>query len=232
MERPTMDHSEALQSEACEKYLLGELPQAQRDAYEEHYFSCAECAAQLLSAARFLGASRELFAARPAPRVIAALRNPLRNPWFAWFRPVLALPAFALLLLVVGYQNLVTIPQYREASTSRVLAMHSLILANTRGEEGVHFTVSAGEPFGLYVDIPTDAAHSRYLLRLQDPSGNSAVLRSVTSDEARKTQVVVVNPVRRAGKYTLVVSGVADGSAKATSGDELARLEFTVAVTN
>jgi len=224
-----MDHNEALQSEACEKYLLGELPEAQRDAYEEHYFSCAECAAQLRSAVQFLGASRELFAAAPAPRRTAGAK---RNTGWAWFRPVWALPVFALLLLVVGYQNLVTIPQYKQAATSRVLSMHSLILADTRGDEGLHFQVPAGEPFGLYLDIPTDAAHSRYTLRLVDPSGNSSLLRSVTADEAKKTQVVVVNPVKRPGKYTLVVSGGTDSGAKASSTEELARLQFTVELTD
>jgi hypothetical protein len=228
MERPTMDHNEALRSEACEKYLLGQLTLNERDAYEEHYFSCAECAAQLRSAALFLGAARELFAASPAPRTAVAA-EPSRI--FAWLRPAFALPAFALLLLVIGYQNLVTIPQYRQASTARVLSMHSLILADTRGEEGLHFTVASGEPFGLYLDLPADAAHSRYLVRLEDPSGNSSLLRSVSSDEAKKTLVLVVNPVKRAGKYTLVVSGVTEGSAKAST-DELARLQFTVEVTN
>src|SRR5262245_28140180 len=228
MERPTMDHNEALRSEACEKYLLGQLTLNERDAYEEHYFSCAECAAQLRSAALFLGASRELFAASPAPRT-AVPAEPTRR--FAWLRPAFALPAFALLLLVIGYQNLVTIPQYRQASTPRVLSMHSLILADTRGEGGLHFAVASGEPFGLYLDIPADAAHSRYLVRLEDPSGNSSLLRSVSSDEAKKTLALVMNPVKRAGKYTLVVAGVTEGSAKAST-DELARLQFTVEVTN
>ena len=223
-----MDHNEALRSGACEKYLLGELALNEREAYEEHYFSCAECAAQLRSAALFLGASRELVAASPAPRTAAAAE---RTRSFVWFRPAFALPAFALLLLVIGYQNLVTIPQYRQASTPRILTMHSLILADTRGEEGLHFTAAAGEPLGLYLDIPTDATHSHYLVRLEDPSGNSSLLRSVSSDEAKKTVVLVVDPGKRAGKYTVVVSGVADGSAKAST-DELARLQFTVEVIN
>jgi len=224
-----MDHNEALESAACEKYLLGELPEAQRDAYEEHYFSCALCADQLRSAAQFLGASRELFAAFPAARRATETK---RDSRWAWFRPALALPVFALLLLVVGYQNLVTIPRYKQAATSRVLAMHSLILADTRGDEGLHFQVPAGEPFGLYVDIPTDTAHSGYTLRLEDPSGRSSLLRSVTAEEAKKTQVVVVNPVKQAGKYTLVVSSGADGGAQASATQELARLQFTVELTN
>src|SRR5262245_40152537 len=163
MERSTMDHNEALQSQACEKYLLGELSPVQRDAYEDHYFSCPECAAQLRSAAEFLGASREIFAASPIPRSPA--RTNLSGGWFAWFRPAFAIPAFALLLGVIGYQNLVTIPQYKQDTSPRVLTVYSLITANSRGADRPIFKSAPNEPLGLYVDIPVDSAHSRYFLR-------------------------------------------------------------------
>ncbi len=38
-----MNHSEALQLQAAEKYILGELAPELRDEYEEHYFECEEC---------------------------------------------------------------------------------------------------------------------------------------------------------------------------------------------
>src|ERR1700741_2623174 len=110
MEPPTLDHNEALQSQACEKYLLGELSPAERDAFEEHYFSCSACAIQLRSAADFLGASREILAGAPE-RASEATLNPdyVRRPrgWFAWLKPLVAGPAFAALLLVIAYQNFV-----------------------------------------------------------------------------------------------------------------------------
>ncbi len=40
-----MDHNEALQSEACAKYLLGELSSALRDAYGHHVVVAWEAAA-------------------------------------------------------------------------------------------------------------------------------------------------------------------------------------------
>src|SRR5262245_622675 len=149
-----MDHKEALQSEACEKYLLGELPAAERDAFEEHYFSCPECAVQLRCAAQFLGTSREILTARGADSEATAAR---RN-WFAWLRPAYAVPALAALLLLVGYQNLVTIPNYQRAASSQILPMHSLITAGTLGDDSLSFRVPAGKPFGLFVDVPYDGA--------------------------------------------------------------------------
>src|ERR1700720_4998634 len=71
MDRHPMDHDLAVKSQACEKYLLGELSADLREAYEEHYFSCAECATQLRMAAEMVGAGQRIFAQTPAPAVAA-----------------------------------------------------------------------------------------------------------------------------------------------------------------
>ena len=39
-----MDHEVASTTHAVERYLLGEMPSPERDAFEEHYFACTECA--------------------------------------------------------------------------------------------------------------------------------------------------------------------------------------------
>jgi hypothetical protein len=222
-----MDHNLAVESQACEKYLLGELSSELRDAYEEHYFSCSDCATQLRSAADLVGASQQILAQASAA-VATPDRVRLPRGWFPWFRPVLAVPVLAALLLFIGYQDFVTIPNLKQSAAPRVLEMFSLISANTRGDEGLLFTVTPEEPFGLYVDVPTDSAYSSYVLRLEDPSGTSSLLRSLTAEEAQKTQVVTVNPGKRAGKYTIVVSGLANSGASAASGKELAHLQFAV----
>ena len=58
-----MDHSEAVRLQAAVKYVLGELPPAQRDEYEEHCFDCAECALDLKAAAVFVDTTREVMRA-------------------------------------------------------------------------------------------------------------------------------------------------------------------------
>lgn len=228
-----MDHNEALQSNACEKYLLGELAPDLRDAYELHYFSCAECASQLRSAADFLTASRQILAESPVSVPHTKFQHasgewqPRRS--FAWFRPAIAIPVFAVLLLFIGYQNLVLIPSYKQASTPQVLPMYSLISANTLGDEDHHIPAHPGQPFGLYVDAPYDPAYSVYLLTLQSPAGASTHLRSLSAAEAQKTQVITVNPGSQAGQYTLIISGLANPAADPSSAKELARLQFSVA---
>lgn len=226
-----MDHEVAVKSQACEKYLLGELSPELRDAFEEHYFSCVECATQLRMTAELVSASREILATAPIAEPKADYVRVPRG-WFPWLQPIFAIPAFALLLILIGYQNFVTIPRWKQAAAPRVLPMFSLISANTRGEQGLVFSVAPDEPFGVYLDVPTDPAYSIYLLRLEDPSGTSSLLRSLTAQEAQKTQVVTVQPGKRAGKFTIVVSGQTTSDAEASSAKELARLQFIVALKN
>ena len=49
-----MDHYEALQLQAVEKYVLGELPPPLRNDFEEHFFECQECAQNVKAAAEFV----------------------------------------------------------------------------------------------------------------------------------------------------------------------------------
>ena len=222
-----MDHDLAVKSQACEKYLLGELSPNLRDAYEEHYFLCTECATQLRIAADVIGAGQQIFTEAPAP---AASMPTVPEPgiWSRWLRPAFVIPVLAALLLIVGYQNLVMIPRLQESQAPRVLAMFSLIAANTRGETVPEFVAHPDEPIGLYVDVPADRAYSAYDIRLQDPAGNTTPLRSISYAQAQKTQVVIVNPGKMAGQYVLVITGKTNPSSTPT---ELTRMQFNIAFT-
>jgi anti-sigma factor RsiW len=56
-----MDHIEALWLQAAEKYVLGELPNSQREEYEEHYFNCADCAEDIKAAVALVEGFRQVF---------------------------------------------------------------------------------------------------------------------------------------------------------------------------
>ena len=231
-----MNHEFAIKSQACEKYLLGELSSGLRDAYEQHYFSCVECATQLRIAADVMGASQQIFsrlpaslAAATAPASISAAPASQAAPgWFSWLRPAIAIPLFATLLLVLGYQDLVTIPRLKTASAPRVLPMFSLISANTRGESPLVFTAHRNEPIGLYVDIPFDTPYSAYAIRLQDPTGKIIPISWLNYDEAQKTQVVRFTPAK-AGNYSLIILGQAQREPGTGPAIELAKMQFTIA---
>src|ERR1044072_7052993 len=39
-----MKHQTCVESKVAERYLIGELPPAEREAFEQHYFECEDCA--------------------------------------------------------------------------------------------------------------------------------------------------------------------------------------------
>src|SRR5207247_10086588 len=69
---------------------------------------------------------------------------PARGRCLRWFQPVVSVPAFAALLLIIAYQNTVTIPQARNTSSRAVPEVYgqSFLLrpSDTRGgnEKGVN----------------------------------------------------------------------------------------------
>lgn len=225
-----MDHDEALRLQAAVKYVLGELPEVERDSFEEHYFDCGECALDVRAAAAFADNARSVLGheAREAALHAAAPAG----GWLAWIKPIVAVPAFAVLLIALGYQSLVSVPHWKtaamQASAPRVLPMYSLISANTRGPNSPAIRARAGEAFGVYVDVPADASYRAYVLKLEDPAGHSAILRTLTYEEAQKTQVVEVNPGGQSGAYQLVVLGSSSPESDPAKGTVLASVKFNV----
>jgi anti-sigma factor RsiW len=55
-----IDHQDAVKSLMAERYLLGELNAGERDAYEEHLFSCNSCFEQVKAGTEFVGHLRHI----------------------------------------------------------------------------------------------------------------------------------------------------------------------------
>lgn len=98
-----MTHADAVRTLAVERYLLDEMPEIERFAFEDHYFDCVECADDLragstmrkgVKAGLLPEASR---AATISPAIARRRWNPsVVVPW----------AAAATLALAVGYQSL------------------------------------------------------------------------------------------------------------------------------
>lgn len=230
-----MDHNEAIRLQAAEKYVLGELPPAVRDAYEEHYFDCAQCAVDVKAAAAFVDAGRDILRAQrqDAPATGKAAREAKTSGgWFFWLRPAFAVPAFAVLLLIVGYQNLVTIPQAKKdialGGGELVTSSFSLQMANVRGGNEVKVQIHPDEPFALKFDFTPSKTFDNYLCELQDSSGNSLVRQIVPGSSTNKeAQLTIRGGLVKPGKYNLVFTGAPSANGQG-SGEEVLRLSFSV----
>ena len=80
-----INHDDAIKDLMAERYLLGELNTDERDAYEEHLFSCNACFEQVKAGTEFVSHLRHIDTQHPqaplAPgfmsRVMAGIRQPL-----------------------------------------------------------------------------------------------------------------------------------------------------------
>jgi hypothetical protein len=205
-----MDHNEAVRQKATERYLLDELDPELKDQFEEHLFDCQDCALDLRAAAMFLEQTKIALAQTPASTATAPAFVPVKTGWRAWFRPALAVPVFALLLVVVGYQNLVTYPHLIEAANQPRVGPWASVNVSTRGASPTVIKTHPGEGFGLLVNLPPEG-FTRYSADLYNPAQklewSGAV--STAGDDAERRQIYIPAGNRQAGTYTLVVHGIA-----------------------
>lgn len=229
-----MDHQEAMRIKAAERYVLGELGGELREQYEEHYFTCPECAEELRCAAAFATIGRDVFSAETAGVPVASPREPRAGFFAIFLRPVMAMAAIVVLALVVGYQNIRLIPRLRTAVSQSdapvALTSFSLIGANSRGSAAVAISPPPGRPFSLFLDIPPQSQFPIYTCELEDAAGASKFTLEVTTQQAKDTvQLLIPAGLLPVGNYEVVVRGFQNASSGGAGGTEVARYPFTLA---
>lgn len=212
-----MDHAEAVQTNATERYLLGELQAAEVDAFEEHYFDCMSCADDVRTGAQLLDGGRQLVrepASTKTPVVSMAEHRARRMGW-------LPLVAAAMIVLAVGLPMMLR--SDRGSASFEVGREHSLLLSGTRGGDAGVITLSDDQPAVLYVDVPPEPAYARYEARLSAPGGNVIAARAVSPEQTKDPLPLVLRGLA-AGTYEVVIEGADPAGQHA----EIARYRFTV----
>lgn len=208
-----MDHKEAVELMATERYLLGELPAEQREAFEAHFFECYECALDVRAEATFLKEAKEqlplMAAVAPAPSPARVKPAPRPRDWFAWLRPAWAVPALAAMLMLIGYQNLATIPGLRAAARAPRVTPWSTLHLGTRA--GADKSVVADRKNGATVlinDAPNDGTYASFVLALDDPQGQPMLTQTVKADGDGTLSLVIPGGGLQQGSYALTISGI------------------------
>ena len=219
-----MDHKEAIRIQAVERYLLGEFSTVERQAFEEHFFSCGECSEELRMGAILVDNSRavlrdEFFDPIPAGPAASAQRP----GWSLWWSQV-PLAASIALLAVVGYQNLRVLPEYRRELAENVGAVappHFDLRPAVRGAVPV-VTVPGGSRFFEIAAEEVDPASGGYDCLIQDARGAVvAKLRARSVQSGDTLDILLDTRQTPPGQYVLVVRKSSDGA-------ELGRYPFSV----
>ncbi len=228
-----MEHVDAIRMKAAEQYLLGELTGDQREQYEEHFFACHECAEDVKAGAAFVVGAREALGPENFFRVPPA---PHRTDVLGWFamvlRPAFAVPAMAILLAIVSYQNAIVIPRMKkdvsQTNAPRTLASFSLIGENSRGGAPLTVTVPSNQPFGLYLDIPP-GNFSSYVCEIKTESGTREISLRVSPQQAKETVQLLIPAGRlEPDKHILTVIGLGGGQGIHGEGVEVVRYSFVL----
>ena len=181
-----MTHQESVKTLASERYLLEEMTELERHAFEEHFFDCADCAEDVRAGAYLReGARSDLVTANASPSVVvfpgtpAARRLPAFIPW----------AAAASLALVSGYQALFLGTGSGPRLEPQALTPVTLRPAS-RGAEPV-VLVDGDTPVALAIDVniransDRPAAELSYDLRTIDGLGAGNSNSSIVSGRAR-----------------------------------------------
>jgi hypothetical protein len=195
-----MTHTEAVESYASERYLLGEMTEAERQGFEAHYFDCETCADDLRIGSRMRdGVAEGLLVARGARTA-----RPSRSfNYLSW-------AAAASLALVAGYEGMLLRQQPRLAP--QALAPVTLRAA-TRGADA-EVPVTAGAT-AVTLALPLEVAAGtalKYDVRAPDGKLAAAGTADAPAGGAPLLVMLPVWTVAPDTHYILAVQRSADGS--------------------
>lgn len=204
-----MEHTEVDRTLAVDRYLLGEMSGAELEDFEEHIFSCRQCAEDVSSGATFFDNARAVFRDElsESPATARAAAGRVRSWWSRFTLPMLA-PAFAslLLLCVVGYQRLIVIPglqqQVARANAPRAIPVFA-VPGVSRGNQPVINVPTRGR-FGLYFDVATPSA-SGYSCEFRDATGAVRLTVQAQSTSDGTVYLELEGSELPEGEYTLIV---------------------------
>lgn len=221
-----MQHEEATTEGLVERYLLGEMAEPERAAFEEHYFSCAVCAEEVVSAAKFVDNAR-----RPLLRLEREEEKPARQlrkeesrtgtPWWErWFllapRPVLAGACGCLALALVWQSR----PAGQEPEVTG-----SYFVTATRAADGAPRKIQLlrGQQRVALLFNHTDTTVGEFRFVLENAAGRTVQEFGGTAPrDTNDIQVMIPVTGLGGGRYTLRVLNAATRS-------EIAALPFALA---
>ena len=205
-----MNHELARKTNMIDKYLLDELNEQDRAAFEEHMFDCQECASQVKNDFAMLNSLREVLreeADRPATQTV----HRGTSGWREWFRPVVWAPTFAAaaLAVVVGYQNFVSIP----AMVQPQVFESKPISAATRGAATANtVTVKAGAAIlPLSFEVFSPQVYPAYVCEFSAAGKTVTTIDCGNHTTAEFTLNLLIPSAKfPPGEYTMILRPAAD----------------------
>ncbi|HUR82586.1 MAG TPA: hypothetical protein VM733_17615 [Thermoanaerobaculia bacterium] len=201
-----MDHNEALQSNASDRYALNLLTAAEADAFEEHYFDCATCAEDVRLGMSLMDGGRRLVRSEsePAAPVVPITAHP-RRKFLAW------IPAAAAAALLAVNGGLLL----RGPAAVAPMAIADFALLQPEAVRGAEIpaentlVLADGEDGQLEMDFPASSEKVRVSI-----FRGSSRIASYLLVRPQDSLIRITLPDPEPGAYELVIHGTNDPSGK------------------
>lgn len=206
-------HKEAIENQTADSYLLGYLPEAELDAFEEHYFDCRVCADTVRAGADMFAAGREVAKRKKTPAPVSRFRHrtQLALSWAA-----AATVAFVLIMRPPAPD---VPPRIMEVATPG--GAITGVMRGTERDIFVHFEDK--RPVEIVMTTPPEPLFPQYRLELRDQAGKVLEALDMSPDQVRHVDgVPVLLRALPTGRYVLAILGVhKDGNRSEIVGQSL-----------
>jgi hypothetical protein len=225
----TMEHTEAIDTGAAERYALGEMGEDERDQYEEHFFDCPDCADEVKAATLFLENAKAVVREEGVPakedrreRTSAERANPWAG-WKALFWPMPLGAAAALAMLLGGptvYLAFFKVPQLEraraEAESLQAAPWH--FLSVSRSEPPLVRVSPSQRMVGLTLSKSDSRTYPFYLCEVRDASGR-VVTSNIVPAPPRGGELQILLPTAKLhpGNHVVAVAGLEAASSRPAS---------------
>ena len=209
-----MNHIEFEATGAVERYLAGEMNEAEQMEFEEHYFECSACAEEVRIQTIFI-ANLEAVLHEPYPVSRETARDfapaPARPAAVRPHWPIVAAMAAALVLAAgIGYQNLVQFPQMRRdlALANAEDSPPTFYLAETRSDSDTLAVPPGTRHISIMLNQTPGRIFAFYECTLQDDRGKTLrAFRVRGPGNQEEWQIRLSTEGLSAQSYTLKVRG-------------------------
>jgi hypothetical protein len=190
-----MNHSEAIETAAAAAYTLGELPAAERAAFEMHFIDCPVCAEEVWAGNRMFAAGREVVKSDKGKVILFPVR---------WFPAKAVAAVFA---AVIGIQSFLLL---RPQPMVQVITVGPVLSGAMRAGESIEKVDFEGDlPTSVGLGIPPEPPYPNYHIEVRDFSGKVLKVVDATSKLVHGEQgySLLLRPLP-AGRYAVMVEGV------------------------
>jgi hypothetical protein len=209
-----MDHETAEKTEAADRYLLNEFTPEERIEFEAHYFDCAVCADRIRTGSLFIDTAKDVMRAEMAQSATVPPGDiPRQAFWRAWLNPGVLTPSLIALglMIVVGYQNLVTLPDLEKPQL-----LSSAVIAPSARAETQTIKIDRTLPrFNLNFMVDSPRIYASYVCEFTNEKGKTILtIESGPRDVSSFTlSLLLASKQFPSGRYAMILRPQSDTGA-------------------